>query len=78
MVNIDKLIELLCDKFEDTPMGALVIFFIMLISITIVVDTMLTHTFPAYTLIVLILFVGNIGMKAYTRYFRYKKKPWDK
>lgn len=78
MANIDKIIELLCEKFEDTPMGVLVIFFIMLTGITIVVDTMLTHTFPAYTLIALLLFAGNIGMKAYTGYLRNKNRPWDK
>lgn len=56
-------------------MGVLVIFFIMLTGITIVVDTMLTHTFPAYTLIALLLFAGNIGMKAYTGYLRNKNRP---
>lgn len=59
-------------------MGVLVIFFIMLTSIALVVDTLLTYTFPAYTLIALLLFIGNIGMKIYTRYLINKLKPWNK
>lgn len=59
-------------------MGTLVIFFTMLSGIAIVVDTMLTHTFPAFTLIAILLFAGNIGIKLYERHLINKKKPWDK
>ena len=77
MASIDKLLRLLIEKFEDTPMGDLVIFFIMLTGIAIVVDKMLLHTYPAFILITLILFAGCTSMKAYTRYLMNKNKPWD-
>lgn len=78
MGNIDRLLEFLTEKFEETPMGILVIFFVMLLGIALVVDTMLTYTFPAFTLIALLLFAGNAGMKLYEKHLIKKKKPWDK
>lgn len=78
MRDIEKLLRFLVEQFEDTPMGILIIFFVMLTGIALVVDTMLTYTFPAFTLIALLLFTGNTGMKVYTRHLMNKNKPWDK
>lgn len=78
MPDIDKLLRLLIEIHEDTPMGTLVIFFIMLSGIAVVIDTMLTYTFPAFTIISLLLFAGNIGIKLYEKYLRNKNKFWDK
>ena len=78
MPDIEKILRFIVEQFEDTPMGIMIIFFVMLLGIALVVDTMLTYTFPAFTLIALLLFAGNAGMKIYEKHLIKKKKPWDK
>ena len=78
MPDIEKILRFIVEQFEDTPMGIMIMFFVMLTSIALVVDTMLTYTFPAFTLIALFLFAGNTGMKIYEKHLIKKKKPWDK
>ncbi len=73
MANIDKLIELLCEKFDETPLGGVMIVCLTLIGIALIVDTMLTHTYPAYTLIGIIILIGSTSYKAYINHKRYKK-----
>ena len=50
----------------------------MVTGIAIVIDTMLTHTFPAFTLIALLLVSGSAGMKAYERYLMKKNKFFNR
>lgn len=78
MPDIEKILRFIVEQFEYTPMGILIIFFVMVTGIAIVIDTMLTHTFPAFTLIALLLFAGSAGMKAYQRYLMKKNKFFDR
>lgn len=59
-------------------MGTLIIFFIMVTGIALVIDTMLTHTFPAFTIIGFLLLAGCTGMKAYEKHLINKNKFWNK
>ena len=72
MLNIEKIIGLLFEKFEETPRGIIVIFCLSLIGIALVVDTMLTFTYPAYTLIAVIILSGAFSTKTYEKYKRNK------
>ena len=60
------------EKFEETTRGVIVIFCLALIGIALVVDTMLTFTYPAYTLIAVIIFLGAFSAKTYEKYKRDK------
>lgn len=44
-----------------------------LIGIALIVDTMLTHTYPAYTLIGIVIPIGSTSYKAYINHKRYRK-----
>ena len=54
------------------------IFCSMLVGIALVVDKMLTHTFPAYTLIGIIIFIGLFSMKTYEQYLIKKNSEYLK
>lgn len=66
--NIGKSIRILLDIFWELPMGMTVIFCLGLLCIGIVIDTMITYTFPAYTLIGIIITFTSISMKIYERH----------
>ena len=72
MLEIDKIVRILSEKFEETSRGVIVIFCLMLIAIAAVIDTMLTYTFPAYTLIAVIIFSGTFSIKTYEKIKRNK------
>lgn len=44
-----------------------------LVVIALIVDKMLTYTFPAYTLIGIAVLIGSTSYKAYINHKRYKK-----
>ncbi len=78
MLNFHKLLELIIEQFEFSTIGKIVIFCLTITAIAVVVDTMLTHTFPAYTLIAIIIFIGALSMKIYENHQRNKNHFWGK
>lgn len=77
MRDIDKVIQTIIDKFEETRMESLVIFHTGLIFIALVVDKLLTYTFPAWTMIAMIMLLTSTALKLYERY-RIKKNKFFK
>ena len=49
-------------------MGNLIIFYIGICLIALIIDTMLLDTFPAYTLIGIVLLITNVLIKAHNNY----------
>ena len=76
MDNFGNSFRIILDVLGEIPKGMLVIFCLMIFGIALVVDTMLAHTFPAYTLIGLIIFVGVVSMKTYEQYLIKKNSKY--
>lgn len=65
MEGLQEILRIIIDKFEERPIGSIVIFSLTLIGIAYIADTMLFYTFPALTLITLIAGAGVIASRLY-------------
>lgn len=72
MLNIGNLFKLLFEIYEESPRGRIMIFCLTLTAIFFVIDKILTHTYPALTLIGLIILLGAFAEKTYEIHQRNK------
>lgn len=74
MNNLDKILRILFDRYNDATMGNLLIFHIGLCFVALIIDKMLLDTFPAITLIGIIILLTSISNKMYTGYLINKNR----
>lgn len=72
MLNIGNLFKILFEIYEESSQGRIMIFCLTLTGILFVIDKMLTHTFPALSLIGLIILFGTFAEKTYENHQRNK------
>ena len=67
MKDISKILRIFLEEWRTRPVISVLIFFIGLTIIAYIIDTMITYTFPAYTLIAVVILITNIAIKIYEK-----------
>lgn len=76
MKDFSQVLRIIFERFDEANMVSILIFHIGICFIALIIDKLLLGTFPAFTLIGIVLLITNVSIKAYNSYLIRKNSKY--